>query len=143
MTYFYNNISFCHNILFMIIHLDLDCYFVSAERTRSPHLRGKPVVVVKSSDGAIFSKRDTKCVMTQRVGGFNSLFQHERTWSHYDPNEWKKALIDAEGRIHGVVIAKSYECKPYGIKTGTTLCDAVRMCQIYIQSSQTNFKSII
>ncbi len=112
----------------MIIHLDLDCYFVSAERTRSPHLRGKPVVVVKSSDGAIFSKRDTKCVMTQRVGGFNSLFQHERTWSHYDPNEWKKALIDAEGRIHGVVIAKSYECKPYGIKTGTTLCDAVRMC---------------
>ncbi|MGZ8882954.1 MAG: Y-family DNA polymerase [Nitrososphaeraceae archaeon] len=30
--------------------------------------------------------------------------------------------------MHGIVIAKSYECKPYGIKTGTTLSDALRMC---------------
>jgi DNA polymerase-4 len=37
----------------MIIHLDLDCFFVSAERTRSPYLKGKPVVVVKSSDRTI------------------------------------------------------------------------------------------
>jgi DNA polymerase-4 len=72
----------------VIIHLDLDCYFVSAERVRSPYLKGKPVVVVKSSDGAIFSKRDTKCVMTDSVGGFNSLFQHEKQWSPYNPNKW-------------------------------------------------------
>lgn len=112
----------------MIIHLDLDCYFVSAERTRSPYLKGKPVVVVKSSDRAIFSKEDTKCVMTQRVGGFNSLFQHEKQWSPYNPNQWKKNFLDEQGRVHGIVIAKSYECKPYGIKTGTTLSDALRMC---------------
>jgi DNA polymerase-4 len=112
----------------MIIHLDLDCYFVSAERTRSPYLKGKPVVVVKSSDRAIFSKEDTKCVMTQRVGGFNSLFQHEKQWSQYDRNQWKKDFLDEQGRVHGIVIAKSYECKPYGIKTGTTLRDALRMC---------------
>jgi DNA polymerase-4 len=73
----------------MIVHLDLDCYFVSAERVRSPYLKGKPVVVVKSSDKAIFSKEDTKCVMTDRAGGFNSLFQHEKQWSPYTPNQWK------------------------------------------------------
>jgi DNA polymerase-4 len=112
----------------VIIHLDLDCYFVSAERVRSPYLKGKPVVVVKSSDGAIFSKRDTKCVMTDSVGGFNSLFQHEKQWSPYNPNQWKKDFVDEKGRVHGIVIAKSYECKPYGIKTGTTLSDALRMC---------------
>ncbi|MDD4855499.1 MAG: DNA polymerase IV [Sulfuricurvum sp.] len=112
----------------MIIHLDLDCYFVSAERTRSPYLKGKPVVVVKSSDRAIFSKEDTKCVMTDRVGGFNSLFQHEKQWSPYNPNQWKKDFLDEQGKVHGIVIAKSYECKPYGIKTGTTLSDAFRMC---------------
>jgi len=112
----------------MIVHLDLDCYFVSAERVRSPYLKGKPVVVVKSSDKAIFSKEDTKCVMTDRVGGFNSLFQHEKQWSPYNPNQWKKDFLDEHGRIHGIVIAKSYECKPYGIKTGTTLSDALRMC---------------
>jgi DNA polymerase-4 len=112
----------------MIIHLDLDCYFVSAERTRTPYLKGKPVVVVKSSDRAIFSSQDTKSVMTERVGAFNSLFQHERQWDGYDPNAWRKEFIDEHGRAHGIVIAKSYECKPYGIKTGTTLNDALQMC---------------
>jgi len=33
----------------MKIHLDLDCYFVSAERTRYPFLKDKNVVVAKSS----------------------------------------------------------------------------------------------
>lgn len=30
--------------------------------------------------------------------------------------------------MSGIVIAKSYECKPYGITTGTTLGDALKMC---------------
>ncbi|MDD5053593.1 MAG: DNA polymerase IV [Sulfuricurvum sp.] len=112
----------------MIIHLDLDCYFVSAERTRTPYLKDKPVVVVKSSDRAIFSSKDTKSVMTERVGAFNSLFQHEREWQEFNPTYWKKEFMDEQGRVHGIVIARSYECKSYGIKTGTTLSDAMRMC---------------
>ena len=40
----------------MKIHLDLDCYFVSAERTRYPFLKDKNVVVAKSSDKKIFYK---------------------------------------------------------------------------------------
>ncbi len=112
----------------MIIHLDLDCYFVSAERVRSPYLKGKPVVVCKGTDHTIFSTEDTKSVMTHRVGAFNSLFQHERTWKTFDPNNWKNEFIDDQGRVHGIVIARSYECKPYGIKTGTTLSDALKMC---------------
>ncbi len=112
----------------MIIHLDLDCYFVSAERTRSPYLKGKPVVVCKGSDRTIFSTEDTKSVMTDRVGGFNSLFQHERKWNGFNPSSWKKEFIDDWGRVHGIVIARSYECKPYGIKTGTHLSEALKMC---------------
>jgi DNA polymerase-4 len=112
----------------MIIHLDLDCYFVSAERTRTPYLKGKPVVVVKSSDRAIFSTEDSKSVMTERVGAFNSLFQHERVWRGFDPKGWKQEFMDDKGRVHGIVIARSYECKSYGIKTGTTLSDALSMC---------------
>lgn len=112
----------------MIIHLDLDCYFVSAERTRSPYLKGKPVVVCKGTDRTIFSKEDHKSVMTQRAGGFNSLFQHERQFKEFDTSLWKDEFIDEQGRVSGIVIAKSYECKPYGITTGTTLSDALKMC---------------
>ena len=112
----------------MIIHLDLDCFFVSAERVRTPFLKNKPVVVCKSSDTKIFSREDTECVMTESVGGFNSLFQHKKDFNGFDKTAWKKEFINDQGLIHGIVIAKSYEAKAYGIKTGTPLRDALAMC---------------
>ena len=112
----------------MIIHLDLDCFFVSAERTRIPQLKNKPVVVCKSGDSKIFSIEDTESVMTESVGGFNGLMQHSRDFKKFDKDEWKKEFVDDRGRVHGIVIAKSYEAKKYGIKTGTLLRDALHMC---------------
>ena len=112
----------------MIIHLDLDCFFVSAERTRMPELKGRPVVVCKSSDTKIFSTHDSESMMTESVGGFNGLIQHKKAFKGFDKDAWKKEFLDERGRIHGIVIAKSYEAKKYGIKTGTSLRDALAMC---------------
>lgn len=112
----------------MIIHLDLDCYFVSAERTRTPFLKGKPVVVCKSGDTKIFSTQDSESVMTESVGGFHGLMQHKKAFSGFDQEAWKREFMDDKGRLHGIVIAKSYEAKAYGIKTGTSLHDAKAMC---------------
>ena len=112
----------------MIIHLDLDCFFVSAERTRTPELKGKPVVVCKSGDTKIFSTQDSESVMTESVGGFNGLMQHKKAFHGFDQNAWKSEFLDERGRVHGIVIAKSYEAKKYGIKTGTSLHDALAMC---------------
>lgn len=123
----YNDFIFKKGLL-LIIHLDLDCYFISAERTRNPFLKGKPVVVCKSGDRSIFSRNDQVSVMTSDSGAFNGLLQQERLWNGYDKESWKKEFIDEKGRAHGIVIAKSYECKPYGIKTGTHLNDALKMC---------------
>ena len=112
----------------VIIHLDLDCFFVSAERTRIPELRNCPVVVCKSGDTKIFSAQDTESVITESVGGFNGLMQHKKDFKKFDKNEWKKEFVDDRGRVHGIVIAKSYEAKKFGIKTGTLLRDALHMC---------------
>lgn len=112
----------------MIIHLDLDCFFVSAERTRIPELRGHPVVVCKSGDNKIFSTQDSESMMTESVGGFNGLMQHKKEFKGFDKNAWKNEFLDEKGRVHGIVIAKSYEAKKYGIKTGTSLRDALAMC---------------
>ncbi|MFV0481365.1 MAG: DNA polymerase IV [Campylobacteraceae bacterium] len=112
----------------MIIHLDLDCFFVSAERTRTPLLKNKPVVVCKSGDTKIFSPQDTKVTMTKSVGAFNSIFQHHREFKPFNKNAYKEEFVDEFSRIHGIVIAKSYEAKKFGIKTGTLLKDALKMC---------------
>lgn len=113
----------------MKIHLDLDCYFVSAERTRYPFLKGKNVVVAKSSDKKIFSKDKKQGVILGDTGAFNSVLEFKNS---YDANNilkaWKDEFIDDKGDIHGIVIAKSYECKPYGIKTGTPLKEAIYIC---------------
>ena len=113
----------------MKIHLDLDCYFVSAERTRYPFLKDKNVVVAKSSDKKIFSKDKKQGVILGDTGAFNSVLEFR---NHYDANNilkaWRDEFLDENGEIHGIVIAKSYECKPYGIKTGTPLREAIYMC---------------
>ena len=113
----------------MKIHLDLDCYFVSAERTRYPFLKDKNVVVAKSSDKKIFSKDKKQGVILGDTGAFNSVLEFR---NHYDANNilkaWRDEFLDENGDIHGIVIAKSYECKPYGIKTGTPLREAIYMC---------------
>src|SRR5574344_422819 len=113
----------------MKIHLDLDCYFVSAERTRYPFLKDKNVVVAKSSDKKIFSKDKKQGVILGDTGAFNSVLELKHS---YDTNNilkaWKNEFLDENGDIHGIVIAKSYECKPYGIKTGTPLREAIYMC---------------
>ena len=113
----------------MKIHLDLDCYFVSAERTRYPFLKDKNVVVAKSSDKKIFSKDKKQGVILGDTGAFNSVLEFR---NHYDANNilkaWRDEFLDENGEIHGIVIAKSYECKPYGIKTGTPLKEAIHKC---------------
>ncbi len=126
----------------MKIHLDLDCYFVSAERTRYPFLKDKNVVVVKSSDKSIFtlSKKDSSFVGD--TGAFNSILEFKNNYtSDHILNAWKKEFIDeTTGNIHGIVIAKSYEAKKYGIKTGTPLKEALVMCRdLYIIPSDHHF----
>lgn len=110
----------------MIIHLDLDCFFVSAERTIDPLLNGKPVAVVNKGDMAIFSHEPKKVHISTDGGAFapNLLYDKFNGVSR----DWKKHFVDADGKIKGIVVAKSYEAKPYGIKTGTPLGEALALC---------------
>lgn len=112
----------------MKIHMDLDCYFVSAERCRYPYLEGKCVVVVKGSDKKIFSQHKQEGVLFDGVGAFNSALEFKNVYSNDYLNAWREECIDENGKIYGTVIAKSYEAKAFGIKTGTLLRDALKMC---------------
>jgi DNA polymerase-4 len=107
----------------MKIHLDLDCYFVSAERVRDQNLKNRPVVVVKSGDTHIFSLEKKEALLIEDVGAFNNNLQFTTIQRDY-----LRDFIDENGNIHGIVIAKSYEAKKYGINTGTQLREAICLC---------------
>ena len=89
----------------MKIHLDLDCYFASAERTRYPFLKGKNVVVVKGTDNRIFSNTKKEGVILGNTGAFNSVLEFKNKVSNNILAAWKDEYIDEDGNIHGIVIA--------------------------------------
>ncbi|OYY54794.1 MAG: hypothetical protein B7Y52_06775, partial [Sulfurovum sp. 28-43-6] len=89
------------------------------------------------SDKRIFSNQKKQGVMLGDTGAFNSVLEFKNSYDAADIiGAWKKEFLDDKGQIHGIVIAKSYECKPYGIKTGTPLREAINMCpNLYILPS--------
>lgn len=110
----------------MIIHLDLDCFFVSCERTVDKTLLEKPVVVANKGDVAIFSNEPKKVLLSTDGGAFAPNLLYDKFGGA--GRDWKKSFMDNNGKIRGIVVAKSYEAKAFGIKTGSTLNEALAMC---------------
>ena len=112
--------------LFMKIHIDLDCFFVSAERILDPSLIGKPVGVGGRSDQHIFSKKSTQQTMSLANNGafVMSFFQDNPSSGRNDIDKF----IDQDGRVRGIFTTSSYEARNFGIKTGTTINEALQKC---------------
>jgi len=107
----------------MILHLDLDCFFVSAHRTKDPSLIGKPVAVGGRSDPFIFDKEFQRTkVSTKNSGAFvQTLFERDKEISFND-------FFKDGDRLRGIVITASYEARYYGIKTGMSIKEALSRC---------------
>ena len=110
----------------MKIHIDLDCFFVSAERIADPKLIGKAVGVGGRSDQHIFSKTKTHQSMSLANNGafVMSFFQDTPSSAHNDLNRF----VDPDGRIRGILTTASYEARAFGINTGTTINEALNRC---------------
>ncbi len=106
----------------MILHLDLDSFFVSAERTLRPELRGIPVIVGGRGDPFIFdaeTARQKRLVRLNRGAFVPQLFHAAYDTSHY--------FFD-NGTLRGIVMTASYEARACGVATAMTLREALRLC---------------
>jgi DNA polymerase-4 len=110
----------------MFLHIDIDSFFVSAERSRDPALRGVPVAVGGRSNLEIFSTRRTHIrLMDENRGAFVApVFYSDRRKS------FREHFIDRiEGRekVRGIVTTSSYEARERGVRTGMPLAQALRL----------------
>lgn len=109
----------------MKIHIDLDCFFVSAERTRDPSLEHKAVGIGGRGDQQIFSHQSGRqSLQLENSGSFVGAY-----FQTYDPSqEDMHRFIDPDGRVRGILTTASYEARKCGIKTGTTIREALQLC---------------
>jgi len=103
----------------MKIHLDLDSFFVSAHRIYDKSLLNKPVVVVKRNDKEIFKNQKAE-VLNLNKGAFTG----DIVVSEIKDD---KSYFLEEGKVRGIVVTASYEARELGIKTGTTLKEALEI----------------
>ncbi len=106
----------------MKIHLDLDAFFISAERIKNPFLRGKPAAVGGRGDPFIFQRSDAKmeCIANKQGAFVPSMF--------YDANSTFADYFCDRERVRGIIVTSSYEARKYGVKTGMTIKEALQLC---------------
>jgi len=109
----------------MKIHIDIDCFFVSAARILEPELEHKPVAIGGRSDTKIF-KKDAK---SQTVNFDNSGSFVPTFYKAYESRDDDIASFkDKDGRIRGILTTSSYEARAYGIKTAMSIREALQLC---------------
>lgn len=108
----------------MKIHIDIDCFFVSAARISNPSLEHKPVAIGGRSDTKIFTKDAKKqTVNFENSGSFVPTF-----YKAYEESDDIDAFKDEEGRVRGILTTSSYEARAYGVKTAMSIKEALGLC---------------
>lgn len=106
----------------MIIHLDLDAFFVSCERTLNPSLIGKRVAVGGRGDPFIFDRTPARAkkLYAMNSGAFvPSLYHAEHDYSEY----FRDGNV-----LRGIITTSSYEARARGVKTAMSVREALGLC---------------
>jgi len=109
----------------MKIHIDIDCFFVSAARTLDPTLEDRAVAIGGRSDTKIFSKdAKNQTVSFKNTGSFVPTFYKAYEKKDDDIDAFK----DEDGRVRGILTTSSYEARAFGIKTAMSIREALTLC---------------
>ncbi len=107
----------------MFLHLDLDCFFVSAHRTLDKNLENIPVAIGGRSNLNIFDKKKQVRTISSNSGAFvSSILTYEQN------KTFKEYFKDENGRIRGIITTASYEARAYGVKTAMSVNEALQLC---------------
>ena len=107
----------------MFIHLDLDCFFVSAHRSIDKSLHDIPAAVGGRSNLNIFDRKKAVRHISKSSGAFVSSIL-----SSNDDKSSKEYFVDDNGKIRGIITTSSYEARAHGVKTAMSVNEALSLC---------------
>lgn len=111
----------------LFLHIDIDSFFASAERSVNESLKGLPICVGSRSNLEIFNKQRTYIkLMNDNSGAFvTPVFYSDKkkTFESYFVDE-----IEGRKKIRGIVTTASYEARKYGVKTAMPIAQALQLC---------------
>jgi len=109
----------------MKIHIDIDCFFVSAVRIKEPDLEHKAVAIGGRSDTKIFNKdAKNQTVNFENSGSFVPTFYK----AYEEKDDDIDAFKDSDGRVRGILTTSSYEARAFGVKTAMSIREALQLC---------------
>lgn len=107
----------------MKLHIDIDCFFVSAERINTPSLVKIPLAVGGRSNLSIFNNTNSPKHISSIGGAFTSTVLSEK-----DKKSFEEYFVDQNGRKRGIITTSSYEARAYGVKTAMSVDESLRLC---------------
>jgi len=107
----------------MFIHLDLDCFFVSAHRSVDESLNNIPAAVGGRSNLNIFDRKKAVRHISNNSGAFVSSIVTAN-----DDKAPKDYFVDDKGKVRGIITTCSYEARAFGVKTAMTVNEALSLC---------------
>jgi len=111
----------------VFLHIDIDSFFASAERTVDPTLKGIPMAVGSRSNLEIFNKKRTNIrLMNENSGAFvTPVFYSDKKKSF---ESYFIDKIDGRDKIRGIITTSSYEARKFGVKTAMPIAQALQLC---------------
>lgn len=107
----------------MFVHIDIDCFFVSAHRTLDDSLFHIPVAVGGRSNLNIFSsKKEVRQISTNSGAFVSTILTNE------GQKTFKEYFVDENGKIRGIITTASYEARAFGVKTAMSVNEALSLC---------------
>ena len=111
----------------MFLHIDIDSFFASAERTVDPRLKGIPMAVGSRSNLEIFNKKRTNIrLINDNSGAFVAPVFYSDEKRSFESHFIDK--IDGREKIRGIITTSSYEARKFGVKTAMPIAQALQLC---------------
>jgi DNA polymerase-4 len=111
----------------LFLHIDIDSFFASAERSVDASLKDIPMAVGSRSNLEIFNKKRTNIrLMNNNSGAFVTPVFYSDKKKTFDSYFVDK--IEGRDKIRGIITTASYEARAFGVKTAMPIAQALQLC---------------